>query len=365
MKVLISTILQDLHADAVKWALQKYYETECKIWVNSDIPKHQTLSISNLHQNELEVFSNGANNVNFKDFDVIWSRRFYVQKISKEYEETDRHIAYKNLEETLNGALSVANGNAFWINNHTSAMNAENKISQLQKAQQLGFHLPKTLISNDADEVLSFIESQNDKVIYKPLAYMDWRIKDYALKVFSSLVSSADFTSKEDIQSCPAIYQSYENKKLELRVIVMGSTCQAVAIDSQSHESSQIDWRLGDLEDKRPELSTFTLPDDMVQKCISLTHSLGLAYSAIDLILKPDGTFIFLEINPMGQFLWIEESLPEMRLLDIFCQFVLSASLQFKWDGSNSSATLEQYYQTEDYRSLMEDSHALHAHLET
>ena len=38
-----------------------------------------------------------------------------------------------------------------------------------------------------------------------------------------------------------------------------------------------------------------------------LVRRLGLAYGAIDLVLTPDGRYVFLEINPNGQYLWIEQ----------------------------------------------------------
>jgi D-alanine-D-alanine ligase-like ATP-grasp enzyme len=36
---------------------------------------------------------------------------------------------------------------------------------------------------------------------------------------------------------------------------------------------------------------------------------LSLTYGAIDLVLTPDGRYVFLEINPNGQWLWIDEML--------------------------------------------------------
>ena len=34
---------------------------------------------------------------------------------------------------------------------------------------------------------------------------------------------------------------------------------------------------------------------------------LGLNYGAIDMIVTPDGRYVFLEVNPQGQCQWIEE----------------------------------------------------------
>ena len=40
--------------------------------------------------------------------------------------------------------------------------------------------------------------------------------------------------------------------------------------------------------------------------CIRLLKELNLQFGAIDMIKTPDGSYIFLEINPNGQWAWIE-----------------------------------------------------------
>jgi D-alanine-D-alanine ligase-like ATP-grasp enzyme len=36
---------------------------------------------------------------------------------------------------------------------------------------------------------------------------------------------------------------------------------------------------------------------------------LNLEYGALDFVLTPDGRFVFLEINPNGQWLWLDDML--------------------------------------------------------
>jgi glutathione synthase/RimK-type ligase-like ATP-grasp enzyme len=49
------------------------------------------------------------------------------------------------------------------------------------------------------------------------------------------------------------------------------------------------------------------LPDDIADKLRAMMRRLGLVYGAIDLRLTADGRYIFLEINPAGQFLYVEQ----------------------------------------------------------
>jgi len=54
--------------------------------------------------------------------------------------------------------------------------------------------------------------------------------------------------------------------------------------------------------------ATHQLPPDTATKLHELMNRLGLVYGAIDLRLTPDGRYVFLEINPAGQFLYIEKA---------------------------------------------------------
>ncbi|RME33023.1 MAG: hypothetical protein D6794_12045, partial [Deltaproteobacteria bacterium] len=46
-------------------------------------------------------------------------------------------------------------------------------------------------------------------------------------------------------------------------------------------------------------------------------------------IVTPGGEVVFLEVNEMGQWLWIEFRLPDVPLLDAFCRFLLSRDPEF------------------------------------
>jgi len=54
--------------------------------------------------------------------------------------------------------------------------------------------------------------------------------------------------------------------------------------------------------------------------------SLGICFGAFDLILDPNGDFIFLEVNEAGQFLWIEEICPDFLVLAAFSAFLSGTS---------------------------------------
>jgi glutathione synthase/RimK-type ligase-like ATP-grasp enzyme len=85
---------------------------------------------------------------------------------------------------------------------------------------------------------------------------------------------------------------------------MVGERAFAVLIDSQKDNETQIDWRRGEIPLKHLIIE---LPNNILSQCVSLLKILNLRFGAIDFILDKSGNFIFLEINPNGQWAWIEK----------------------------------------------------------
>lgn len=147
----------------------------------------------------------------------------------------------------------------------------------------------------------------------------------------------------------PGIYQKKVKKNFEVRVTFFGEEYIAVKI----HNSEELDWRILSCSSKL-KLSPITLPDDIEKKCISLMEKLGIYFGCFDFIVTPDDDFIFLEVNEMGQFLWIEFILPELKMLDKFCDFLISNDIESK-PITNYQASLEEVNSSASYKKLMRD----------
>jgi hypothetical protein len=66
------------------------------------------------------------------------------------------------------------------------------------------------------------------------------------------------------------------------------------------------------------------VPDDVAERVSDVLRRLGLRMGVIDLKLTPDGEPVWLEVNPQGQFLFLEPLLNE-PLAEHFTDFLLSA----------------------------------------
>jgi len=122
----------------------------------------------------------------------------------------------------------------------------------------------------------------------------------------------------------PAIYQELIPKRFDLRVTLVGRKIFCAAIDSQSDPAALIDWRHTD----NPQLPHFpiSLPEIVTEKLFRIMDSLHLTFAAIDMIQTVTGQFVFLEVNPSGQWLWLDDML-QFGISDAVAHWLAGAGL--------------------------------------
>lgn len=182
---------------------------------------------------------------------------------------------------------------------------AHNKLVHLALAQRLGFAVPPTTITNDPYELAHAYERAGGHLIAKPVEHMPFDIDGAAQTVFTTIVRRRDLVGRGRIAHEPTILQPYVDKAVELRVTVVGDQVFAAEISSQDSPRTREDWRHYDFD--RARHSVHHLPGDVARRCVELVAALGVSFGAIDLILTPGGEYVFLEINPNGQWGWIED----------------------------------------------------------
>ncbi|MGE3540452.1 MAG: hypothetical protein AB7N91_23785 [Candidatus Tectimicrobiota bacterium] len=192
------------------------------------------------------------------------------------------------------------------------------KAVQLQTAARLGFVVPPTCMGNVPEAVQQLWQRTQGHMVVKGFEQALVTLEDGAeRRLYTSPVEAPDLADTASVAACPSIWQAYVPKQVEIRVTVLGNAVLAAEIHSQQSALSQHDWRHYDLA--RTPYLPHTLPDEMRRKCLRLVHTLGLFYGAIDLILSPDGTYVFLEINPFGQWAWIQQ-LCGLPLAEAHCE---------------------------------------------
>lgn len=80
-----------------------------------------------------------------------------------------------------------------------------------------------------------------------------------------------------------------------------------MAIFSQENEKTRIDYRNYDRE-KPNRCVPYHLSDDIQSKLSAFMNLIDMNCGSIDMIYSPDGDYIFLEVNPVGQFHWLDKN---------------------------------------------------------
>jgi len=110
----------------------------------------------------------------------------------------------------------------------------------------------------------------------------------------------------ENVRSCPAMFQEYIAKRHELRVTVVGPDIFAAEIDSQADDSTRVDFRRFALSKRIPKHRPATLRRTLSERILRVMRRLDLEFGCFDIIIKPDGEEVFLEVNPSGQWHWVQ-----------------------------------------------------------
>jgi len=239
-----------------------------------------------------------------EDIDAIWYRRI---RIGGEFSpDMDRQLRIPSIAESKSTFYGMLNSlGKFTFDPFTKMRYAENKQMQLQLAQQVGLEIPETLITNDADAVKAFYNRLKKPLITKMQhAFAVYRDGDEQV-VFTNEIGEKDMDDLEGLNICPMQFQEKVEKKLELRITVVGDKVFAAAIDSKSLKGSELDWRR-EGHNTLQAWVPYELPEDIKNKLLQMMEILGLNYGAADILLTPDDRYLFLEINPAGEFFWID-----------------------------------------------------------
>jgi len=199
---------------------------------------------------------------------------------------------------------------AKWLSDPYSIYKAENKLHQLKIARKLGFRTPKTLVTSSKDTLKKFYSDNSKNIILKPLSQSKIDYNNETEHIFTNILRDEHIKNLKEYDLTPCIYQENIQKTIELRITVIGEKVFSAGVNSQNSENTKIDWRKGELKFFKE-----TIPLEIEKKCILLLKELNLIFGAIDLIKDRNGNYIFLEINPNGQWAWIETD-TELQISD-------------------------------------------------
>lgn len=239
------------------------------------------------------------------DFSKI-SSVYYRRPLPPETKQDDLGVKEFLVAEitTYMNWLWHALSDVYWMSPLLAIRKADSKISQLRVAPTFGFEIPDTIITNNPDEVRTFYQKHSGKIVNKVLAKGFVNIEGETRTIYTNPINLQILDFVDTCKMVPCVFQEYVPKEIEIRVSVVENQVFAAEIHSQTSQRTRHDWRRYDLENTlhRPH----ELPTKIQKACVEITKYYELKFGAIDLILTPEGKYVFLEINPNGQWAWIE-----------------------------------------------------------
>jgi MvdD pre-ATP grasp domain/RimK-like ATP-grasp domain len=208
---------------------------------------------------------------------------------------------------------------SLWVSDPRAIRRASLKGVQLRTAMEMGFRVPRFIVTNDVDRASTFLASRPGGVVVKVLTNPAILRQQRFAMLYTHLITEKDQDHLASIRFGPTFLQEFIEKAMDVRVTVIGAKLFAVGIQSTYVEEGRIDFRRAEIYDL-PH-TVLTLPERVHSLCIDLVRFLGLTFGAIDLILTPDGEYFFLEINPNGQWAWLE-LVTGIPLVKTLCDFL-------------------------------------------
>jgi len=322
-QIIIVSNINDPHTDEMIRLLKDMGHEAIRL-NSDDIPLNTTMSLSFGNQTgilhgSVAIQTNGRM-IDLEAIRSVWWRRPGEFFLPPMFTEREREFARGEIEHALRGLWAYLD--CYWVSYPESIRQAGWKGNQLQRAIQLGFEVPKTLITTDPEEARAFYEACHGQIVYKVMTDVFLGAPKIVAKhpdqpppdpyaVYTTLVGESELASLDSVRLTPCLFQEYIPKQVELRVTVIGDEIFAAEIHSQEHEKTRVDWRHYDVSIPYRKA---TLPADVAERCLQLVKSYQLNFSTMDLILTPEGRYVFIENNPNGQFMFIEELVPELRM---------------------------------------------------
>lgn len=236
----------------------------------------------------------------------VWYRR--PNRFNLEIRDNiQKQFAEEELKTFLEGLYLSLPPQVFWLNHPIALERARKKTIQIQLAQQLGLKVPQTIITNDPEAARNFVsECRPSRVIFKTFSHNLFDYGDRSLVVPTTILTSDHLTKLELIHTTPSIFQEFIEKEYDVRVTIVGSQVFAVRINSQEFEETKVDWRrMESVEKLRHQI--IELPSDINEKSREMMAILGLSFAAFDFVVgRKNNDWYFLEINPNGQWFWLE-----------------------------------------------------------
>lgn len=265
----------------------------------------------NIEDNKL-VFSQNGKEINLLKRTSLWYRRsgFSTNSLDRNNKTYEREVFLRDHNHQPHIQLELKalfdfihyslEKSCNVLGNYKKA--ALNKMEVLNIAKEKGMKIPLGFIVTKKEHLIHLIKNnKKNTIITKALGEGVYKItKKYGYYSYTERLTLKNVTTLPD-NFFPSLIQLEIKKKLELRVFYLKENFYSMAIFSQQDKTTATDFRK--YNQKKPNRTIpYLLPDDIKKKLVHIFNELSLNTGSVDLLVDEGNDYVFLEINPIGQF---------------------------------------------------------------
>jgi MvdC family ATP-grasp ribosomal peptide maturase len=237
---------------------------------------------------------------------AVWMRRIWQPQMSQDLAPKFQVACTRESLAALEGFWDSLR-QARWVDNLQRINAAQNKLRQLRTAQEIGLAIPRTLVTNSAEEAREFFREVKGKMVAKLLTPLSQSMSGSSFFLYTSAVKEEDLLEAESLRHSPMVFQEEIPKLRELRVVFVDGKLFVGALEASGYATSTVDWRRASTNDCA--WKPHELPSKIAFCLKAFMASFGLIFGAFDFIQTPSGEYVFLEVNPTGEWGMLERDL--------------------------------------------------------
>lgn len=176
-----------------------------------------------------------------------------------------------------------------------------NKFEVLRIAKELGIVIPKSILTNSKSKLISFFNECNGEIISKMHDMLLCDIKEtHSTYATYTEKIEIDFINELPERFFVGHFQEKLEKLYEIRTFYLDGELFSMAMFSQKDKRTSVDFRRYNRENMNRRVP-YKLPSALEDRIRLLMQKIGLNSGSLD-IVKTKDNYVFLEVNPIGQF---------------------------------------------------------------
>ena len=269
-----------------------------------------------------------------KDIEAVWYRKLWKINVPEELDGSYSGI-FQQEYSIMRNLFFESIPNIFWMNpialDHRIS---QNKLEQLRIASSCGIDIPESIFTNNANKVKTFFyEKCQGNMIAKLHGSLSRSMKGDAPFFPTTLITEENLIHLDSLCYCPMIFQRMIPKQYELRIVYIDGIFFTGKINATESEKGKIDWRAAN------DLSAwekYVLPIEICSSLTNMMQEMGLFFGAIDMIRQKDGQYIFLEVNPQGEWGMLQRDL-DYPIGETIAEKLVSKTKQLDTNENNNA----------------------------